>query len=79
MFSENLKRLIESNFSNTNFGRILLLDKFESLINKSNLNKKLKVGVIGGTHDEPEVILLEKMGFSIEKYTFGIEAYDDFF
>ena len=79
MFSENLKSLIESNFSNTNYGRILLLDKFESLINQVNLNKNLKVGIIGGTHDEPEVILLEKMGFSLEKYTFGIEEYDDFF
>lgn len=79
MFSENLKSLIESNLSNTNFGRILLLDKFEGLISKSNLNKSLKIAVIGGTHEEPELLLLEKMGFSLEKYTFGIEEYDDFF
>ena len=39
MFNENLKSLIGSNFSNTNYGRILLLDKFESLINQINLNK----------------------------------------
>ena len=69
VFSENLKSLIESNFSNTNFGRILLLDKFESLINKSNLNKKLKVGVIGGTHDEPGNFV-GKNGFFYRKVHF---------
>ena len=59
MFSDNLKDLINSKFSNTNFGRILLLDKFEYLINEAKL-KKLKIAVIGGTHEEPEVVLLKK-------------------
>ena len=65
MFSENLKRLIESNFSNTNFGRILLLDKFESLINKSNLNKKLKLVLLVALMMS-RVILLEKWVFLLK-------------
>jgi len=79
MFSNNLKYLIDSDFSSTNYGRILLLDKFEYLISELKLKKKLKIAVIGGTHEEPEVVLLKKMGYETDTHTFGIEDYDDFY
>tara|TARA_Y100001958_G_C21243055_1_gene571656 strand:- start:1701 stop:2486 length:786 start_codon:yes stop_codon:yes gene_type:complete len=79
MFSENLKKLIDSSFENTNFGRILLLDRFEKLINQVGFSNKLSVAVIGGTKDEPEITLLKSMGFDLDVYTYGIEDYDDFY
>ncbi len=77
MYSDNTNSLINNEFSNINYGRVLLLNKFEELVKNTNLDKKLRVAVIGGTHEEPEVILLKKMGYFVETHTFGIEDYDD--
>ena len=66
MYSDNTNSLINNEFSNINYGRVLLLNKFEELVKNINLHKKLRVAVIGGTHEEPEVILLKKKTKSFE-------------
>ena len=49
MYSEELNNLIKNNLYNTNFGRILLLNRFENIITSLTLSKKLELAVIGGS------------------------------
>ena len=79
MFSKNLNVLISNELKNTNYGRILILQKFEELILNLNPNKNLSIAVIGGSKKEPEVLLLKKLGFKLDITTFGIEDSDDIF
>ena len=79
MFSNQIKELIENELFNTNYGRILILKKFEEIILKCDFNKNLKVCVIGGSVKEPEILLLTKLGFNLNITTFGIEDTDDVF
>ena len=65
MFSNQIKELIENELFNTNYGRILILKKFEEIISKCDFNTNLKVCVIGGSVKEPEILLLRKLGFII--------------
>ena len=77
MYSEELNNLIKNNLYNTNFGRILLLNRFENIITSLTLSKKLELAVIGGSKLEPEILLLNNLGYSINITTFGIEDEDD--
>ena len=61
MFSDSLNELTNEQLKNTNYGRILLLNKFEELISEHKLSKKIKIGIVGGSKNEPEVLLLEKL------------------
>ena len=79
MFDKNLNNLISNELKNTNYGRILILQKFEELILNLNLNKNLSVAVIGGSKTEPELLLLGELGFKLDITTFGIENSDDVF
>ena len=79
MFSNQITELIENELFNTNYGRILILNKFEELILKSNFKKNLQVAVVGGFHEEPEILLLKKLGFNLKVTTFGIEDTDDIY
>ena len=79
MFSHEIQELIESRLKNTNYGRILILSKFEELVLNSNFKKDIKVAVVGGFNDEPELLLLKKLGYSLNVTTFGIEESDDNF
>ena len=65
MFSDSLNELTNEQLKNTNYGRILLLNKFEELISDHKLPKKIKIGIVGGSKNEPEVLLLEKLGYEI--------------
>ena len=76
MYSEELNNLIKNNLYNTNFGRILL-NRFENIITSLTLSKKLELAVIGGSKLEPEILLLNNLGYSINITTFGIEDEDD--
>ncbi len=77
MYSEELNNLIKNNLYNTNFGRILLLNRFENIITSLSLSKKIELAVIGGSKLEPEILLLNNLGYSINITTFGIEDEDD--
>ncbi len=79
MFSDSLNELTNEQLKNTNYGRILLLNKFEELISNHKLPKEIKIGIVGGSKNEPEVLLLEKLGYEMSLTTFGIEAEDDIF
>ena len=79
MFSNQIKELIENELFNTNYGRVLILKKFEEIISKCDFNTNLKVCVIGGSVKEPEILLLRKLGFNLNITTFGIEDTDDVF
>tara|TARA_X000000368_G_C23055286_1_gene723560 strand:+ start:4256 stop:5032 length:777 start_codon:yes stop_codon:yes gene_type:complete len=78
MSSKALIELTKNELKNTNYGRILLLEKFEQLIEFVNTEKKLKIGVIGGSKNEPEILLLEKLKFEVDVTTLGIDK-DDYF
>ena len=71
MYSEELNNLIKNNLYNTNFGRILLLNRFENIITSLTLSKKLELAVIGGSKLEPEILLLNNLGYSINTTTFA--------
>jgi hypothetical protein len=79
MYSEALNNLIENQLYNTNFGRILLLNKFEEILFTLDLPKKLEVAVVGGSKLEPEILLLKNLGYSTNITTFGIEDEDTVF
>ncbi len=79
MFSDSLNELIDEQLRNTNYGRILLLNKFEELISTHKPPRKLNIGIVGGSKNEPEILLLEKLGFKLSITTFGIENDDDIF
>ena len=79
MLSKILSELVNQELKNINYGRILLLNKFEELILNLNFNKNISIAVIGGSKSEPELLLLEKLGFELEITTFGIEESDDIF
>jgi hypothetical protein len=67
------KRLAEDIFP-INFGRSLVLAEFISQISSTfELGSKLKVAVLGGSALEPEIIALERLGFTVELRIFGIE------
>ena len=61
MSSKALIELTKNELKNTNYGRILLLEKFEQLIKLVNTEKKLKIGVIGGSKNEPEIIIFGQL------------------
>ena len=77
MFSSDLNELVNKELRNTNYGRILLLNKFENLMSNLVLPKNLKIGVVGGSRNEPEILLLNKLGFNLNVTTIGIEEHDD--
>ena len=77
MFSHEIQELIESRLKNTNYGRILILSKFEELVLNSDFKNDIKVAVVGGFNDEPELLLLKKLGHNLKVTTFGIEESDD--
>ena len=79
MLSKILSELVNQEFKDTNYGRILILNKFEEIILNLNLNKNICIAVVGGSKKEPELLLLEKLGFNLEITTFGIEESDDIF
>ena len=77
MFSKELTHLLENDLRNTNYGRILLLKKFQKLVLENELKKDLKVAVVGGSIKEPELLLLNELGFNLNVITLGIEEDDD--
>lgn len=79
MLSKTLSELVNQELKDTNYGRILILNKFEEIILNLNLNKNICIAVVGGSKKEPELLLLEKLGFKLEITTFGIEESDDIF
>ena len=58
MLSKTLDELVNQELKDTNYGRILILNKFEELILNLNLNKKICIAVVGGSKNEPELLLL---------------------
>ena len=77
MFSNEIQELIEKELKNTNYGRILILSKFEELVLNSDFKKDIQIAVVGGFNDEPELLLLKKLGHNMKVTTFGIEDSDD--
>ena len=77
-FDPNLKRLAD-NISPINFGRACVLAEFMSqiLMNFEN-GSKLKVAILGGGSDEPEIRALEQLGFSSEIRIFGIDKKNEY-
>jgi hypothetical protein len=56
------------------FGRALVLTEFIPLVLETfNRETKVRVAVLGGSVNEPEVIALENLGFKTEVKVFGIE------
>tara|TARA_B100001996_G_scaffold382531_1_gene374610 strand:- start:1173 stop:1949 length:777 start_codon:yes stop_codon:yes gene_type:complete len=78
MLSKALIELTKNELKNTNYGRILLLEKFEQLVNFINTQKKIKIGIVGGSENEPEILLLEKLNIEYEITTLGIDDADYF-
>ena len=75
--SNFINELVKNELKNTNYGRILILQKFEEQILNLNLNKDLKIAVVGGSKQEPEILLLERLGFKLDIALLGIEDSDD--
>lgn len=66
------------NFSE-NFSRNYVTTKFISLFKHHYVNKKsdrLKIAVVGGSTDEPELLAIKQAGFEFEVTSFGIELSD---
>ncbi len=58
-----------------NFGRAVVLTEFISMIQKSfESMPNLKVAVVGGYRNEPEVVALELLGFKVDLTILGIEV-----
>jgi hypothetical protein len=60
-----------------NFGRVLVLAEFIHNINgKLPTNRQIKVAVVGGYKNEPEILVLNKLGYQTSVTTFGVEDSD---
>ncbi len=60
-----------------NFGRVLVLVEFVAHIGGFlQTNRPIKVAVVGGYTNEPEILVLEKLGFQTSVTTFGVEDSD---
>ncbi|MDA9711917.1 class I SAM-dependent methyltransferase [Acidimicrobiaceae bacterium] len=63
--------------NNLNFGRKLLLQKFDNFCSKQNFPKNLTIAIVGGNRDEPELEIIKKYT-NIEKISvFGIDTQSD--
>tara|TARA_B100001029_G_C15001427_1_gene418306 strand:- start:34 stop:810 length:777 start_codon:yes stop_codon:yes gene_type:complete len=78
MLSKALIKLTKNELKNTNYGRILLLEKFEQLLGLINTQKKIKIGIIGGSKSEPEILLLQNLNIEYDITTLGIDDSDYF-
>ncbi len=57
-----------------NFGRAVVLAKFiEQTTGIFSTNRNLRVAVVGGYEDEPEIRALKTLGFNLEVSIFGID------
>ena len=66
-------------FYPNNFMRAVSLGVFDERVVKTfNPKIPIRVALIGGTHNEPELLWLSGQGFSLEVTIFGIEEYDVF-
>jgi len=64
---------ITSRISTELMGRAWVLLEFMALIRKYfEVNQQLKVAVIGGYQNEPELLLLESLGYDLEVDFFGV-------
>jgi 2-polyprenyl-3-methyl-5-hydroxy-6-metoxy-1,4-benzoquinol methylase len=62
---------------NLNYGRKLLLQKFDNFCSKQNFPKNSTIAVLGGSRDEPELEIIKKYT-NIEKISvFGIDSQSD--
>ena len=62
---------------NLNYGRILLLEKFDNFCSKQNFPKTISIAIVGGSRDDPELEIINKYT-NIEKITvFGIDTQSD--
>jgi SAM-dependent methyltransferase len=60
-----------------NIGRVLVLAEFIHNINgKLPTNRPIKVAVVGGYRNEPEILVLEKLGYQTFVTIFGVEDSD---
>lgn len=60
-----------------NYSRALVLEKFIEFAELHLIkDSKLSIGVLGGSKAEPEVVVLEKLGYEFEVKTIGIENSD---
>ena len=80
MYSLNdIENLLDKDFPDLNYGRYLLLKNFYLSIKELQLPKDLKIAVVGGDNDQIEILILNKMEYSTDVTTFGIENQDEFF
>ena len=62
---------------NLNYGRKLLLEKFDNFCSKQNFPKTISIAIVGGSRDDPELEIIKKYT-NIEKITvFGIDTQSD--
>tara|TARA_A100001015_G_scaffold316931_1_gene432495 strand:- start:872 stop:1567 length:696 start_codon:yes stop_codon:yes gene_type:complete len=66
--------------NNLNYGRKLLLEKFDNFCSKQNFPKNFTIAIVGGSREEPELEIIKKYT-NIEKISvFGIDSQsDDYF
>ena len=62
-----------------NFARACVLSEFMSQISMTfEFGSNLKVAILGGGPDEPEILALERLGFSLDVTIFGIDENNEY-
>tara|TARA_A100001011_G_C14322541_1_gene851627 strand:+ start:14110 stop:14826 length:717 start_codon:yes stop_codon:yes gene_type:complete len=74
-----IKNFIETNYSDKSHGKYLLYIEFEKFFKSTNLTKEVNVGVLGGSHDQPELDILKNLGYVLNTKTLGIENNNEYF
>lgn len=74
----DIEDFLDKDVSDLSYGKYLLLKNFYISLKEYQLPENLKIAVIGGSSDQPEIKILNLMGYNTEVTTFGIEDEDEF-
>ena len=70
---------IKKNYSEKSYGKYLLYLEFENFFRNLDISKELNIGLLGGSRNQPEVQILNNLGFELKITTLGIEDDDDYY
>ena len=70
---------IKKNYSTKSYGKYLLYLEFGNYFKNLEMKKELSVGLLGGSSNQPEIEILDFLGFKLKITTLGIENDDDYF
>ena len=70
---------IKKNYSTKSYGKYLLYLEFGNYFKNLEMKKELSVGLLGGSSNQPEIEILDFLGFKLKITTLGIENDDDCF